>query len=202
MGPHIGFVGQDDDADILGWARGRQKSRSSAHRHHARRCCHSAFEIIPAQGVEQLVVERHLWHAGKGEILGRDDAASFEGAVAELQADPARHVLDVGVDVAGPGQVIREDRRERHLDRAFRRPAMTVRMIGRGFDSFGRVGRVLHAEGIEQFLLKDRIPIRSTCGFGHDAARQQMRDVGVGEGRAETGHRLDVAQGSGSMPSR
>ena len=69
-----------------------------------------------------------------------------------------------------------------------------LRMIGRRFDGFDRVGRVLHAEGIEQFLLKDRIPVRSARGFRHDAAGQKVRDVGIGEGRAETGHRLDMAQ--------
>ena len=152
--------------------------------------------IDPAQGIGQLVGERHLRRARKGEIFGRDDAASFEGAVTELQADPARHILDCGVDVAGPTEVVRKDRGEGHLDRALGGPAVALGMIGRRFDGFGRVGRVLHAQGIEQFLLKDRIPFRSARGFRHDAAGQEMRDVGIGEGRAETGHRLDMAQGA------
>ena len=101
-----------------------------------------------------------------------------------------------GVDVAGPTEVVRKELGEGHLDRALRGPAITFGMIGRSFDGIGRVGGVLHAEGIEQFLLKDSIPIRSACGFGHDATSQEMGDVRIGEGRTETGYRLDVAQGA------
>jgi hypothetical protein len=63
----------------------------------------------PAKGVEHLVGDRHLWRVSKGKIFGRDNAASFEGAVAELQADPARHIFDCGVDVAGPTEVVRKE---------------------------------------------------------------------------------------------
>jgi hypothetical protein len=51
-----------------------------------------------------------------------------------------------------------------------------------------------HTEGIEQVLLKHRIPSGCARGLRHDAARQEMCDVGVGEGRAEAGYRLDIAQ--------
>ena len=52
--------------------------------------------------------------------------------------------------------------------------------------------RVLHSQGIEQFLSKDHIPIRSAGCFCHNAAGQKMRDVDIGKGRAETGDRLDM----------
>ena len=144
------------------------------------------LEIVPTHGVGQSVAERDPRHAGDGEILRRDDLVSFERAVGELQADPPRHVLDVGVDVAGPGEMIGEDRRERHLDRAFQRPAVAVRMVGRAFDGFDRPCRVLHAERIEQVALKDVSPAGCTCGIRNDAACEQVRDVRVSERRPET----------------
>ena len=71
---------------------------------------------------------------------------------------------------------------------------MSVSVISCRFYRFYCVGRILHAQGIEQFLLKHHIPIRSARGCCHDAARQQMRDVGIGECRAETRHRFDIAE--------
>ena len=53
-----------------------------------------------------------------------------------------------------------------------------------------------HEKYVEQFLPQDRSPIRRARGVRHEAAGQDMRDVGIGEGRAETGHRLDMAQGA------
>ena len=105
----IRFVGQDDDAEFL---VGHQADKGAE----AQRVAVVPDDVAirrllndPAQGVGQLVGERDLRRAGNGEILRRDDAASFEGAVAELQADPARHVLDGGVDVAGPTEVVGEE---------------------------------------------------------------------------------------------
>ena len=69
-------------------------------------------------------------------------------------------------------------------------------MIGCGFDGFGRVGRVLHAEGLEAVLdARTAVPVGSARGLRHDATCQEMGDVGIGEGRAEARHRLDIAQG-------
>jgi hypothetical protein len=59
------------------------------------------------------------------------------------------------------------------------------RMIDRGFDGFGRVGRVLHPQRLEQFLTEDRISVGDARSLRHNAASQQVGDVGVGEARPE-----------------
>ena len=43
-----------------------------------------------------------------GEVFGRDNPPSLEGAVAKLQADPARHVLNGGIHVAGAVEAVGE----------------------------------------------------------------------------------------------
>ena len=82
--------------------------------------------------------------------LGESDGQRAEifcdcGESTELQADPARHILDCGVDIAGSAEVVRKDLGEGHLNRAVRCPAITFGMIGRCYDGFGSVGGVLHA---------------------------------------------------------
>ena len=111
-----------------------------------------------------------------------------------MQPKPARHVLDVGVDVAGPHEVIGENLGERDLDRALRRPAVTARMVGRVFDRLRRHGCFLHPQRIEQLGAKDRVPVRRPRRPGDDPARQHMGDVGIGEGRAEARNRIDMTQ--------
>jgi hypothetical protein len=58
-------------------------------------------------------------------------------------------------------------------------------MIGRGFDGFGRVGRILHPQRPEQFLTENRVPIGNARGLRHNAAGQKMSDVGIREVRSE-----------------
>jgi hypothetical protein len=134
----------------------------------------------PAQGVDQLVGDRRLWRVSKGKIFGRERRHPSKVPLPSCSG-PARHIFDDEVNVAGPSEIVRKELGEGHLDCAVRGPAMTFGMIGRSFDGSGRVGGVLHAQGFKQFLTKDRIPIRSARGFGHNATGQKMRDVGIGE---------------------
>ena len=105
---HIRFIGEHDDADILVW-------------HHAHIGAEAARPSVvpndvavrrllddPAHRVRYFVRDRDLRRADKCEILGRDDTAPLEEAVAELKLDPARHVLDRRVDVTGPTVVVGE----------------------------------------------------------------------------------------------
>jgi hypothetical protein len=93
--------------------------------------------------VEQLLGDRNLRRISKGKI---SDETIRRRSVAELQAHPAGHIVDCGVDVAGPVEVVRKKLGEGHLGCALWVPAITFGMIGRRFDGRGRVGRVLYAQ--------------------------------------------------------
>ena len=106
-----------------------------------------------------------------------------------------RHILDVRVDGAGTVEEIRDKPGKRHLDAAVGGKTVSLRVVGGGIDRCGGVRRLLHTERIEDVALEHRVPVSGTLGLGDDAARKDVGDVGVGEGRAEARHWLDVAQG-------
>jgi hypothetical protein len=150
----------------------------------------------PAHRVVRIVIDRDLGPARIGEAFRRHDAPSLEAAVPELQANPARHVLDGGIEVAGRAEVIRKNRIERHLDGCVGRPAVAFRVIGRRLDRLGGEARLRHPQRVEQLAAGDRVPIGRTGEIAHHPPRQQVGHVGIGEGGAEARHRLDVAQGA------
>lgn len=69
-------------------------------------------------------------------------------------------------------------------------------MVRRRLDRCCAIGRLLHAQRLQQFLFEHRIPIRCARRLGDNTACQNVSDVRVGEGGAEARDRLDVAQGS------
>jgi hypothetical protein len=76
---------------------------------------------------------------GHRQVLGAYDFVSLERAVAELQPQPSRRILDGRIDVARAVEVIRENLGEGHLGCTLRRPAIPIRVVGRGLHRGGGV---------------------------------------------------------------
>ena len=100
-----------------------------------------------------------FWGACEGEIFRGDDRPSLKGSIADLQAEPLRHVFDRRVDRAGPTPTVGYPVGEWNLDTTLWRIPVTLRVIGSGLDGGTRAGRMSHAERIENLALHDRAPV-------------------------------------------
>jgi len=68
---------------------------------------------------------------------------------------------------------------------ATRPPPIARSRVCGGFDGIGGEGRICHAEGREDLGANHVAPLRLAHGTGHHPLREQMGDVGIGEGRAK-----------------
>src|ERR1700732_3293186 len=105
----------------------------------------------PAKRVGRFVVYCHLRRARDCEVFRRDEGLSLEAAVGQMQTHPVRHILNIGVDVAGASNVVGHVN-ERTFDAAVWRIALTFRVIGSGLYRLSRVRGLFHPQWIEQLL--------------------------------------------------